>query len=142
MKNHVIRFRVSPDGSLSAKEAVGPDNLGVGGAVDGFTFDADGNVWVTTVLRNGVGIITPDGDYHVVFEEANEPLLASFEKKIADGEAEPTDMAATVGKTLQLVTSVTFGGPDLKTVYIGSLAMPHLPTFQSPVAGLPMNHWK
>ena len=142
MKNHIIRFRVSPDGSLSDKEAVGPDNLGVGGAVDGFTFDADGNVWVTTVLRNGVGIITPDGDYHVVFEEANESLLATFEKKIAAGEAEPTDMAATVGKTLQLVTSVTFGGPDLKTVYIGSLAMPHLPTFQSPVAGLPMNHWK
>ena len=142
MKNHIIRFRVQPDGSLSDKEAVGPDNLGVGGAVDGFTFDSEGNVWVTTVLRNGVGIITPDGNYHVVFEEANEPLLATFEQKIANGEATPADMAATVGQTLQLVTSITFGGPDLKTVYVGSLGMSRLPTFQSPVAGLPMNHWK
>ncbi len=142
MKNHVVRFRVQPDGSLANKEAVGPDNLGVGGAVDGFTFDAEGNVWVTTVLRNGVGIITPDGDYHVVFEEPNEQLLSTFEKKIAAGEAQPTDMAATAGQTLQLVTSVTFGGPDLKTVYIGSLGMSRLPTFQSPVAGLAMNHWK
>ncbi len=142
MKNHIIRFRVHPDGSLSDKETVGPENLGVGGAVDGFTFDSEGNVWVTTVLRNGVGIIEPNGNYHVVFEEANGPLLTTFEQKIANGEATPADMAATVGKTLQLVTSVTFSGPDLKTVYIGSLAMPHLPTFQSPVAGLPMNHWK
>lgn len=80
--------------------------------------------------------------YHVVFEEANEPLLATFEQKIANGEATPADMGATVGKTLQLITSITFGGPDLKTVYIGSLGMASLPTFQSPIAGLPMNHWK
>lgn len=142
MKSRIIHFRVQPDGSLADKEVVGPDGLGVGAAVDGFAFDAEGNVWVTTVLRNGVGIITPNGDYHVVFEEANEPLLATFEQKIADAQAEPAAMAATVGKTLQLVTSVTFGGPDLQTVYVGSLAMPHLPTFRSPVPGLPMNHWK
>ena len=141
-RNHIVRFRVQSNGSLGDKEVFGPDNLGVGGAVDGFTFDADGNVWVTTVLRNGVGIITPDGDYHVVFEELNEQLLSTFEGKVVDGQAQPTDMAATAGKTLQLVTSVTFGGPDLKTVYIGSLGMSKLPTFQSPVAGLAMRHWK
>ncbi len=142
MKSRVLRFRVHPDGSLTDKEVVGPDGLGVGALVDGFAFDSEGNVWVTTPLRNGVGIITPDGDYHVVFEEANEPLLAAFEEKVAQGTVQPADMMATVGKTLQLLTSVTFGGPDLRTVYIGSLAMPHLPTFKSPVAGLPMRHWR
>ncbi len=141
MMSRIIRFRVHSDGSLGEKEVYGPDGLGVGAAVDGFAFDADGNVWVTTVLRNGVGIITPDGDYHVVFEEANEPLLATFGEKIATGTAEPADMAATVGKTLQFVTSVNFGGPDLRTVYIGSLGMSQLPTFRSPVPGLPMHHW-
>ncbi len=142
MKNHMLRFRVQPDGSLTDKEVFGPPSLGVGGAVDGFALDQDGNVWVTTVLRNGVGIITPDGDYHVVFEEANEPLLSTFEDKIAAGEGTPADMAATAGQTLQLVTSVCFGGPDLRTVYVGSLAMNKLPTFRSPVPGLPMRHWK
>ena len=142
MKNRISRFRVQADGSLGERESVGPTNLGTGAAVDGFTFDADGNVWVTTVLRNGVGIITPDGDYHVVFEEANVPLLETFESKIASGEATPMDMGATVGKTLQLVTSITFGGPDLRTVYVGSLGMSRLPTFRSPVSGLPMHHWK
>jgi gluconolactonase len=142
MKSRILRFRVQPDGSLSDKEVYGPDGLGTAAFVDGFTFDVDGNIWVTTVLRNGVGIITPDGDYHVVFEEANEALLATFEEKIASGTAQPTDMAATVGQTLQLITSVTFGGPDLHTAYVGSLGMSRLPTFRSPVAGLPMRHWK
>jgi len=114
MKARIIRFRVQPDGSLTDKEVVGPDGLGIGAAVDGFAFDAEGNVWVTTVLRNGVGIITTDGDYHVVFEDANEPLLATFDEKIAAGTGQPADMMATAGKTLQFVTSVTFGGPDLQ----------------------------
>jgi gluconolactonase len=143
MLNHIIRLRVQPDGSLTDKEVFGPDNLGVGAAVDGFAFDNAGNIWVTTVLRNGVGIITPDGDYHIVFEDANEPFLKSTEEKIAaGGTLEPADMMATVGKTLQLVTSVAFGGPDLRTVYVGSLGMNRLPTFRSSIPGLPMRHWK
>ena len=142
MKNRILRFRVQPDGSLTDKEVYGPDGLGLGAAVDGFAFDADGNLWVTLVIRNGVGIITPDGDYHVVFEDANDALLSTFEQKIADGSAQPTDMMAAAGQTLQFVTSVAFGGPDLRTVYIGSLGMSRLPTFRSPVVGLPMRHWK
>ncbi|HZR41846.1 MAG TPA: SMP-30/gluconolactonase/LRE family protein [Ktedonobacteraceae bacterium] len=142
MKRRILRFRVRPDGTLTDREIVGPDGLGAGAVTDGFTFDADGNIWVTTPLRNGVGIITTDGDYHVVFEEANEPLLKTFDERVASGTTQPSDMLATAGKTLQFTTSVTFGGPDLRTVYVGSLAMPHLPTFRSPVPGLPMKHWK
>lgn len=142
MKNRIIRFRVQPDGSLTDKEVYGPDGLGLGAAVDGFAFDAGGNIWVTLVIRNGIGIITPEGDYHVVFEDANDALLSTFEQKIADGTAQPADMAAAAGQTLQFVTSVAFGGPGLRTVYIGSLGMNRLPTFRSPVAGLPMHQWK
>jgi gluconolactonase len=142
MMNRIIRFRVGPDGTLSEKEVVGPENLGLGGATDGFAFDSEGNIWVTTVIRNGLGIITADGDYHVVFEDPNEAVLATFEEKIANGTAEPADMAAAAGSTLQFLTSVTFAGPDLQTIYVGSLAMNRLPTFRSPVAGLPMRHWR
>jgi gluconolactonase len=140
-KNHIIRFRVQPDGSLTNKESYGPDNLGMGAAVDGFTFDADGNIWVTLVLRNGLGIITPDGDYHVVIEDPREEALKSFDAKIANGTAEPDDMQSLAGPNLQFITSLAFGGPDLRTAYLGSLGMSSLPTFQSPVPGLPLSHW-
>jgi len=142
MRNHMIRFRVQPDGSLTDKETFGPENLGTGGAIDGFTFDANGNLWVTLVLRNGLGIITPDGDYHVVIEDPREDVLKSFEDKIASGTAVPDDMAQAAGPHLQFITSLAFGGPDLRTAYLGSLGMSALPTFQSPVAGLPLHHWK
>ena len=140
--NHMLRFLVQPDGSLTDKEIFGPDNLGTGAAIDGFTFDVEGNLWVTLVLRNGLGIITTDGDYHVVFEDPREDVLKSFEGKIASGTAEPNDMAMAAGSKLQFITSLAFGGPDLHTAYLGSLAMSTLPTFQSPVAGLPLRHWK
>jgi gluconolactonase len=39
------------------------------------------------------------------------------------------------------MASVTFGGPDLRTVYIGSLKGKNIPYFLAPVAGLPMVHW-
>jgi hypothetical protein len=40
------------------------------------------------------------------------------------------------------LASVTFGGPDLNTAYIGSLKGKRIPYFRSPVPGLPMVHWK
>jgi hypothetical protein len=54
----------------------------------------------------------------------------------------PPVMGATAGTIAPLMASVTFGGPDLKTVYIGSLRGTTIPYFQSPVAGLPMVHWR
>ena len=39
------------------------------------------------------------------------------------------------------MASLTFGGPDLQTVYLGSLRGTTLPSFHSPVAGLPQIHW-
>jgi hypothetical protein len=50
--------------------------------------------------------------------------------------------APCAGPRLQFPTSVCFAGPDLRTVYVGSPAVQRLPTFRSPVPGLPMSHWR
>lgn len=50
-------------------------------------------------------------------------------------------MLAFGGKIAPWFTSITFGGADLSTVYIGSLRHDRIPYFKSPVAGLPMIHW-
>jgi gluconolactonase len=142
MKARILRFPVLPDGSLGEREVFGPDGLGPGAFVDGFTFDAEGNLWVTTVVRNGVGILDPEGGWHVVFEDPREDVLAEFAGKLEAGTGEPEDMLAAAGPRLQFPTSVCFGGGDLRTVYVGSLAMQRLPTFRSPVPGLPMSHWR
>jgi sugar lactone lactonase YvrE len=142
MLSHIVRFRVQSDGSLTDREVVGPADLGRGAFVDGFAFDSQGNIWVTTILRNSVGVITPKGDYHIILEDVNEASLNSLEEKFLAGTACPLDMLSIAGETLKLISSVAFGGPDLQTVYLGSVCMNTLPTFRSPVAGLPLSHWK
>ncbi|WP_419909204.1 hypothetical protein [Hoeflea sp.] len=52
------------------------------------------------------------------------------------------DLAVACGGSIApWMASVTFGGEDLKNVYIGSLRGTTIPWFRSPVAGLPMVHW-
>ena len=51
-------------------------------------------------------------------------------------------MASCKGTLAPMMASIAFGGPDLKTVYLGSLAGTTLPWFRSPVAGLPLSHWR
>ena len=59
----------------------------------------------------------------------------------ADGTVTPDDMGRAHGKLAPWVASITFGGPELRTVYLGSLLGTTIPYFRSPVPGLPMVHW-
>jgi gluconolactonase len=76
-----------------------------------------------------------------VFEDPNQPALEAAQAAVDAGTLTPEGMFACAGAHFQFPTSITFAGDDLKTVYMGSLAMPHLLKFRSPVAGLPMRHW-
>lgn len=136
MKSRIIRFPVNADGRLGEREVVGPDSLGEGAYVDGFALDQEGNVWVATIIRNGLMLITPDGHAHTVFEDVNEAALANATALVEANALTPEAMFACVGPRLQFPASITFAGPDLRTVYMGSLAMPYLVSFRSPIPGL------
>jgi sugar lactone lactonase YvrE len=142
MKCRILRFPVRGDGSLGEREVFGPETLGFGAYIDGFAFDAEGNIWLTTVLRNGLMIIDTEGKAHSVFEDPVDAALEHAIAKLETGALVPEDMYACAGPRLQLPASVTFAGEDLRTVYMGSLGMPHLASFRSPVPGLPMRHWR
>jgi hypothetical protein len=85
--------------------------------------------------------ITPEGDYHVILDDMNEPAAEALETAFQNDEATPELMLAASGTIAPWMASVTFGGPDLKTAYIGSLRGTRIPYFTSPIAGLPMAHW-
>lgn len=136
MKARVLRFPLRPDGSLGEREVYGPDGLGSGAYTDGIAFDAEGNLWVATVARNGVGVLTPDGEWHVVIEDPREEALTAFREKREAGTVAPDDLFAAAGERLQFVSSLCFTGEDRRTVVLGSLAMDRLPRFRAPVAGL------
>jgi len=138
----ISRMKVAPDGSLSNREVFGPSKLGRFGFPDGIAFDAYGNLWGTLVMADQIFAITPEGDFHVILDDTNEQPAEALEQAFAEDRVTPDDMLAAGGIIAPWFSSVTFGGPDLKTVYVGSLRGTRIPYFRSPVPGLPMIHWK
>jgi len=138
----ITRMRVGRDGSLTNREIYGPSKLGRFGFPDGIAFDSFGNLWGTLVMVDQVFAITPDGDFHIVLDDASEAPALALEQAFAGDSVTPDLMLAAGGTIAPWFASVTFGGHDLKTVYIGSLRGTRIPYFRSPVAGLPMVHWK
>jgi sugar lactone lactonase YvrE len=137
----VSRLRVQPDGSLTDREVFGPSSLGPG-AVDGIAFDAYGNLWLTMIFADRLLAITPEGDLLELFGDGDPAATDRFEEAFATGAPVSFEtMVACGGKVCPWLASVTFGGADLTTVYLGGLRADRIPSFSSPVAGLPMVHW-
>jgi hypothetical protein len=137
---HITRMRVGADASLSDREIFGPANLG--GYPDGIAFDSFGNLWCTLVMIDQVIALTPQGDKRLLLDDSTPATLKAFQDAMNGQTMTSELMMATRGAIAPWMASVTFGGTDLKTVYIGSLMGTRIPYFTSPVAGLPMVHWK
>lgn len=136
----ITRLRVRADGSLTERETYGPENHGA--FIDGITFDVFGNLWGTHVMTDRIFAITPDGDLRILLDDDNnslpgQALLEAFEQD----RVTPALQLACGGDIAPWMASLTFGGHDLSTVYIGSLRGTSIPHFKSPVVGLPMIHW-
>ncbi len=135
----ITRLRVQEDGSLTDREVFGPTDLG--GPPDGIAFDAHGNLWGTLVMVDKLFYLTPEGEMRVILDDGDPHASRQLMDAFWRGEATPDLMLAAGGKVAPWFASLTFGGPDLRTVYIGSLRGTRIPAFRSPVAGLPMVHW-
>jgi sugar lactone lactonase YvrE len=137
----VTRLRVLPDGALTGREVFGPSSLGKG-MVDGICFDAYGNLWATMIFADRLVAITPDGELLELLDDGNAEGTDAVETAFATGKPVPFEVLMRSGGTIcPWLASVTFGGPDLRTVYLGGLRSTSIPSFESPVAGLPMVHW-
>lgn len=137
----VSRLRVQPDGALTDREIYGPENLGAG-VVDGIAFDSYGNLWATMIFADRLIAITPEGELLELMADGDPAAAARFEEAFATGRPVPFDVTmACGGEIVNWLASVTFGGPNLDTAYLGTLRSTKIPFFKSPVAGLPMAHW-
>jgi sugar lactone lactonase YvrE len=134
------RFRVGSEGSLKNRETV--TEFGKGVFPDGLTFDSEGAIWVTSIVSNRVIRITPDGRQHLVLEDLDPEHVTYVEKAFISGSMGRPHLDNVKSKKLRNISSLAFGGPDLKTVYLGCLLGDSLATFRSPVAGRPPVHWK
>lgn len=137
----ISRMRVSEDGELSGREVFGPSSLGKGAWPDGIAFDSAGNLWGTMVYSDKLFALTPQGDLKVFLDEGDPQKVGALEQAFFKGEVNEQVLFATGQGIAPWMASVTFGGLDLRTIYIGSLRGSRIPYFQAPVPGLPMVHW-
>jgi gluconolactonase len=123
----VLRFAILPGGRLGPGERYGPvlgllrqpgqpapdaDDLGY---TDGVGMDADGNLWVCLPAANKVVAITPSLEVVTVIHDPS-------------------------GETVNHPTNVTWGGADLKDLFVGSIRANYVLKARSPVAGEPLVH--
>jgi sugar lactone lactonase YvrE len=135
----ISRLRVWDDGSLGEREVYGPSTLE--GFPDGFAFDAYGNLWVTLVMTDKLIAITPEGEVLTLLDDSNTEATRRLNQHYEARTLTPEIMGACAGTLAPWMASLTFGGPDLQTVYLGSLRGTTLPSFRAPVAGLAPIHW-
>jgi len=140
---HVTRMRLDESNpsevKLTDRQVYGPSHLG--GLPDGIAFDAFGNLWCALVMVDRLIAITPDGAVLTLLDDGNREASENLMTRFDAGTAQSSDMLNAKGTIAPWMASITFGGPDLKTVYLGHLLGTRIPYFRSPVAGLPMVHW-
>jgi SMP-30/Gluconolactonase/LRE-like region len=134
------RFAIGGKGDLGPRETVA--EFGEGTFPDGFEFDAEGGIWIASVVSNRLLRIAPGGSQTVVLEDADCEAVARAERNYSENQLSRADIDAGRHRMLGNLASVTFGGPDLKTIYLGSLFGERIATFRSPIAGAAPPHWR
>jgi sugar lactone lactonase YvrE len=133
------RFTVGADGSLSDRRTIAEFDPGT--FPDGLTLDVQGGIWVTSIVSNRVIRIGPDGRQHLVLEDMDPEHVAWVENAFNEGTMDRPHLDRVRSRRLRNISSLAFGGADLKTAYLGCLLGDSLATFRSPVAGRPPVHW-
>jgi hypothetical protein len=140
MARRLSRFALKGDG-LGQRETVA-EFCRDGIFPDGFEFDAEGGIWIASVVSNRLLRIAPDGSQTVVLDDGDPEVIARVERNFSEHRLTRADIDAGRDGVLGNLASVTFGGPDLRTVFLGSLFADRIATFRSPIAGAKPPHWR
>jgi sugar lactone lactonase YvrE len=135
----ISRFQLRAGPSLGAKEVVA--ELGDADLPDGLTFDAHGGLWVTCIASNRLVVLRPDGDLQVVLEDTDPAHAAQVSECIRESSLKHTQMQTAGHSRLGNISSLAFGGADLKTAFLGCLLDDKIRGFTSPIEGARPLHW-
>jgi sugar lactone lactonase YvrE len=135
----VRRFPIRLGARLGVPETV--FSMGEGFFPDGFAFDEEGGLWVTSLVSNRLLRFHRDR-VETILEDVNADFVEGVEHAFASRSMTAEHLGPIPGTLLQQLTSVAFGGPDRQTVYLGSLHASCLYRFRAKVRGAILPHWK
>ncbi len=132
------RYDIAVDGTLSRPVQLAfPQDI----YPDGMAFDAEGGLWIACVISNRLLRVAPDLTWTILCEDPD-PALADIAASYAKGELTWDQISQSRGSRLSNLSSIAFGGPDLKSIYLGGLGHTSVRVLRSPVPGAPMSHWQ
>ncbi len=134
------RFAIHADSTLGPKEII--TEFGAGTFPDGLVFDAEGCAWIVSIVSNRVIRVMPDGSQQVFLQDADENHLAWVEAAYEANDMGRPHLDQVKSQRLKNISSIAFGGPELRTGYLGCLLGDHVTTLPMPVAGHPPVHWE
>lgn len=137
--SRLCRFALADDGTLGPREVFAQFDEDT--FPDGLTLDAEGALWVTGVGANKIVRVQPDGAWQIVAQDLDAAHMAKVRTAVRDGSLGRPLLYDNHARVLPNVTSLAFGGPDLRTAYLGSVSGSRIAVFRSPVAGVAPIHW-
>lgn len=133
------RFPIRARGILGTAETVF-SITGDGFFPDGFAFDEEDGLWVTSLVSNRLVRFHRER-LETILEDVNPNFVERVEHAFASHSMAAEHLGRIPGTLLQQVTSLAFGGPDRRTIYLGSLHGSCLYRFRATVSGAPLPHW-
>ena len=134
------RFPLRPNGDLGTKEVV--CTFGRGQYPDGMAMDAEGRLWVTSIISNQLLRIDPGtGMMEVVLEDSDPDHVDWVERAYLADALARSHMDTIRSRKLRSISSIAFGGRDLRTAYLGCLLGDSIAALRMPAAGVPPVHW-
>jgi len=135
----VSRCAIGPRAALGKRETV--ISMERGFFPDGIAFDEEGGLWVTSLVSNRL-LRFHHERVETVLEDVNESFVEDAEHAFASRSMAAEHLGRIPDTLIQQLTSVAFGGPDRRTVYLGTLHASCVYRFRTDVRGAIPPHWE
>jgi sugar lactone lactonase YvrE len=135
----LTRFDVEANGDLSNRTTVVIFDAGT--FPDGVVFDDEGAAWVTSIVSNRVIKVSPHGAISTVMEDSDLEHLLYVEAAFQSASMGRPHLDGVKSRVLRNISSLAFGGPNLRTAYLGCLLDDRIPFFEAPVTGAKPRHY-
>ena len=136
----ISSFEIGKNGKLINKKTLTSFNFGE--FPDGLTLDCEGCFWVTSIFSNKVIRVLPNGEKQNILEDNDPAHLNSIEVAYKKGILTRSLMNVNKSKKLKNISSLAFGGKNLKDIYLGCLLGDEIGYFTYNIAGLKPAFWK
>ncbi len=133
------RFTIGAAGSLSERTVVAEYGSGI--YPDGVALDEEAGFWITSPVSNCVLHVDSGGRQSIALHESTPGHIDQAEDDFRNAKFSRAYFETTPAKKLRNVSSLAFGGSDLRTAYLGSLLGDGIPYFKTEATGLRMPHF-